>query len=113
MSYLEGETVELDEFEEIYNEIASEKVNQMNKVIKKYENKMQLHTNEVNRRKIINFCFDNIIKSEKINNNYVLSNYIFEKGRIISKLIDLDKLKKFFLNIKIFSINILKNQKNY
>ena len=100
MSYLEGETVELDEFEEIYNEIVSEKVNQMNKVIKKYENKMQLHTNEVNRRKIINFCFDNIIKSEKINNNYVLSNYIFEKGRIISKLIDLDKLKKVFSEYK-------------
>ena len=100
MSYLEGDTVELDEFEEIYNEIVSEKVNQMNKVIKKYENKMKLDTHEINRRKIINFCFDNIIKSEKINNNYVLSNYIFEKGRIISKLIDLDKLKKVFSEYK-------------
>ena len=100
MSYLEGDTVELDEFEEIYNEIVSEKVNQMNKVIKKYENKMQLHTNEVNRRKIINFCFDNIIKSEKINNNYVLSNYIFEKGRIIPRLINQDKLKKVFFEFK-------------
>ena len=100
MSYNKGDTIEPNEFEKIYNEIITQKPNKISGEIKKNENKMKLD-NEESRGKFLNLCFDNIINSKNIINNYVFNNIIFERGNINKKIIEQDKLKKLFTECKI------------
>ena len=102
MSFLEGET-NVSPFA-IYKEITEEKFNKMNEKIKQYEQILSLK-DEVNRRYYLNCCFDNIINSKNIRNNYVFGNIILEKGNIDETNIKQDKsqekLKKLFSQFKI------------
>ena len=102
MSFLEGET-NVSPFA-IYKEITEEKFSKMNEKIKQYEQVMDLK-DEANRRYYLKCCFDDIISSKNIRNNYTFGIIILEKGNIDETIIKQDKyqdkLKKLFSQFKI------------